>query len=96
MTKETTEQLPRRSHAKECECNKCLNDAMTAPIVVMGFNSEQPNSNAMIFEQINGCQRMTIELLEQLKPNTENVKCCIITLKSWQDNNLKHLQKAFE
>lgn len=57
---------------------------------------EQPNSNAMIFEQINGCAEMIINLLEKLTPKTENVESCIITHKAWQNNNLKHLQKAYE
>lgn len=57
---------------------------------------EQPDTNAMIFKQLNGYQNMSIELLGQLKPQTEGVESCIITLKSWQDNNLKHLRGAFE
>ena len=68
-----------------------INDEYSCPDCI-----GQPNTNAMIFEQINGCQNMTIELLNQLKPRTESVECCIVTLKSWQDNNLKYLQKAFE
>ena len=55
---------------------------------------EQPNSNAMIFTQVNGCIDAAERLLEQLVPKTEQVEGCIITLKSWQKNNLKHLQKA--
>lgn len=57
---------------------------------------DQPNSNAMIFEQVNGSIKVAFELLGQLKPKTDHVDGCIITLKSWQNNNLKHLQKAFE
>ena len=56
---------------------------------------EQPNQNAMIFTQVNGCIEAAERLLEQLVPKTEQVGGCIVTLKSWQDNNLKHLQKAF-
>ena len=58
--------------------------------------TEQPNQNAMIFTQVNGCIEAAERLLEQLVPKTEQVDGCIVTLKSWQDNNLKHLQKAFE
>lgn len=57
---------------------------------------EQPNSNAMIFEQVNGSTEVSLELLRQLKPKTVHVDICMKILKSWQDNNLKHLQKAFE
>ena len=58
--------------------------------------SEQPNLNSMLIGQVNGCIGAAIRLLEQLRPKTEQVDGCITTLKSWQDNNLKHLQKAFE
>lgn len=58
--------------------------------------TEQPNSNTMIFEQVNGSIKVAQELLGQLMPKTSQVDGCITTLKSWQDNNLKHLQKAFE
>ena len=58
--------------------------------------TEQPNTNAMIFEQVNGCCEMITNLLEQLIPKTTHVVDCAITLKSWQDNNLKHLQRAYK
>lgn len=58
--------------------------------------TEQPNTNAMIFEQVTGSIKVALELLRQLRPMTDDVDGCITTLKSWQDNNLKHLQKAFE
>ena len=58
--------------------------------------TEQPNQNLMIFEQINDSIEVALELLGQLVPKTEQVDGCIRTLKSWQGNNLKYLQKAFE
>jgi hypothetical protein len=57
---------------------------------------EQPNSNAMIFERVNGSIEVVLERLGQLKPKTVHVDVCMEILKSWQDNNLNHLQKAFE
>ncbi len=58
--------------------------------------SEQPDKNALIFEQIKGCLKITIGLLEQLRPVTDNVKGCIFKLKEWQSDYLRILQKAFE
>lgn len=57
---------------------------------------EQPNQNLMLLEQADNCIKVTLGLLEQLKPKTEQVEGCIATLKSWQENNLKHLKGAFE
>lgn len=63
-------------------------------------NPEQPNTNAMIFEQVNGSIKVATELLEQLKTkdtNQETMKHgCIWTLKGWWENNLKHLQRAIK
>lgn len=39
---------------------------------------------------------MIVKLLNQLMPRTTHVEDCVITHKSWQDNNLKHLKVAFE
>ncbi len=62
--------------------------------------TQGPNTNAMIFEQVSGSIKVTLELLEQLEAEDtyrENQKQgCIWTLKGWFDNNLKHLQKEFE
>lgn len=60
------------------------------------ITTEQPNPNAMIFEQVNGCCKIIVELLNQLIPKTTHVEDCIITHKAWQDNNFKHLKGAFE
>ena len=73
-----------------CKCNE--DDKIYPP--------EQPNTNAMIFEQANGSIKVTLELLEQLETKNTNEETqkhgCIWTLKGWHDNNLKHLQKAIE
>lgn len=62
--------------------------------------TEQPNNNAMIFEQVNGSIEVAMELLEQLETkNTwhESQKNgCIWTLKGWRNNNLKHLERAIK
>lgn len=58
--------------------------------------TEQPNQNLMTFEQIDGCCDIIEKLLKELVPKTEQVASCITTHKSWHDNNLKHLRKAFE
>lgn len=54
----------------------------------------------MIFEQVNGSIKIVVELLEQLESKNTYQEAqkhgCIWTLKGWWDNNLKHLQKAFE
>jgi len=55
-----------------------------------------PSQNAMIFEQIEGCCDIIVNLLKELTPQTEDVKGCLITHKSWRVNNLKHLRGAFE
>jgi len=57
---------------------------------------EQPNQNAMIFEQIDGACKVIIRLLNELRPKTNDAEDCIITHKAWEDNNLKHLIKAYE
>ena len=62
--------------------------------------SEQPDKNALLFEQINGCIKVTVGLLEQLEAKDTNretqKQSCIWTFTGWRDNNLKHLQKALE
>jgi hypothetical protein len=58
--------------------------------------TEQPNPNAMVFEQIEGCCDIIDKLLKELKPQTDDVKDCMVTHKSWRVNNLKHLKEAFE
>ncbi len=62
--------------------------------------TEQPNTNAMIFEQANGSIKVTVELLEQLETkdtHQETMKHgCIWTLKGWWENNLKHLQSTIK
>ncbi len=61
---------------------------------------EQPNTNAMIFEQVTGSIKVALELLEQLETKDTNEESqkhgCIWTLKGWWDNNLKHLQRAIK
>ena len=79
------------------ECLGCVIDAVGECHL---SNPEQPNTNAMIFEQANGSIKVTLELLEQLETKNTNEETqkhgCIWTLKGWHKNNLKHLQKAFE
>lgn len=61
---------------------------------------EQPNTNAMIFEQVNGSIKVAVELLEQLATSDTEEESqkhgCIWTLKGWWENNLKHLQRAIK
>ena len=79
-------------HSPLCKCPECEKKAEPKP--------EQPNTNAMIFEQANGSIKVTLELLEQLETKNTNEETqkhgCIWTLKGWHNNNLKHLQKVFE
>lgn len=57
---------------------------------------EQLNQNTMLLYQTDRVIGVAIGLLGQLKPKTNQVDGCITTLKSWQDNNFKHLKRAFE
>lgn len=57
---------------------------------------EQPNPNAMVFEQIDGCCDIINKLLKELEPQTESVWCCQVTHDIWRDNDLKRLKGAFE
>ena len=57
---------------------------------------EQPNENLMLIEQVRGCVKVAVELLEQLKPKTNSVDGCIYKLKEWEGDYLRILQKAFE
>jgi len=57
---------------------------------------EQPNQNLMLIEQVKGCVKVAVGLLEQLKPRTDSVDGCIYKLKEWESDYLRILQKAFE
>ena len=76
-------------HPRLCNCINCMPESVEKQF-------EQPNQNLTILEQVDGCVIEAIGLMGLLRPQTENVKSCIATLKSWRDNNLKHLRKAFE
>lgn len=54
------------------------------------------NKNLMIIQQVDGACKVALELLAQITPKTSDAEDCIITLKAWQNNNLKHLKGAFE
>lgn len=75
-------------------------DNFIGGVNIDGTICQEPSTNAMIFEQVSGSIKVTLELLEQLDVkgiHEENRKQgCIWTLKGWYDNNLKHLQKELE
>jgi len=82
----------------DCETDQPITSKEEADKVAREYFkvSEQPSQNAMIFEQIEGCCDIIEKLLKELAPQTEDVKGCLITHKSWRANNLRHLKGAFE
>lgn len=103
---ETLDHKPKQPICEQCQQENCqcrtvlLKKDIPKNVHLYGNCPEQPNTNSMIFEQVDGAIKVVLRLLEQLEVKNTYEKTqkygCIWTLKGWQDNNLKHLQKAFE
>lgn len=61
---------------------------------------QEPNSNAMIIEQVDGAIKVALDLLAQMHTETAqeeiDVNGLIWTLEGWYKYNLGHLRKAFK
>lgn len=94
-------QVRKKVHLAEQPPNNC--DCLERPkiyTIECVSKHEQPNKNLMIFEQVDGCIKTALELLEQIEVDTTDQRGdkqgCIWTLEGWYKHNLKHLRKAFE
>lgn len=90
--------IPEQPKCKTCNGNKIIikkQGDITHHEPCPDCQPKQPNKNAMIFDQIDGCCDIIEKLLNELVPKTSQVEGCITTHNSWRDHNLKYLRAAF-